>query len=129
MKETISEKLDRAIQVAEGIIPALQNAQTAAPDIQKAAQAILNLSQAKAQYKALPRPTETLNESLAFVLGRVRPNLNATAMQQVTQAVLHLVAAKTQVEGADQPAKRGPGRPRKPTEVPTDDSEVKPDEQ
>jgi len=119
----MEEKLNKAIEVAKARIPAL----TVPSDMQKAAQAVLNLTQAKAHYKAIEKSTKGLDKELEFVLGRVRSNLGATEMQQVTQAAMHLMAAKSQheamVQPAKEPPKRGPGRPKK------DKSEVRPDEQ
>jgi hypothetical protein len=115
----MEEKINKAIEVAKARLLAL----TVQIDMQQAAQAVLNLKRAAAEYKSLVNPTEELDKEIAFVLGRVRSNLGAIEMQQVTQAVLHLVSAKAQGRESGQPAKRGPGRPKK------DKSEVKPDEQ
>ena len=100
MKIEMNELLDGAIKVVKKKIPAL----TVHADIQKAGQAVLNLKAAKSMYKAFGKPTKELDEELAFVCGRLRPNLGATEMQQVTQAVLHLMHAKAHDEPAYQPA-------------------------
>ena len=97
----MEEKIDKAIGIVKARIPAL----TAHADMQKAAQAVLNLRMAKSQYAAIDKPTEELDEELAFVLGRVRANLGATEMQQVTQAAMHLMTAKAQGEPATQPTR------------------------
>ncbi len=101
MEETVSEKLDKAIKAAKGIIPALATHS----DMQKAAQAVLNLEMAKSQHAAFSKPTAEMDKELTFVLGRVRSNLGATEMQQVTQAALHLMSAKAQGEALIQAAK------------------------
>ena len=97
----IDEKINKAIEVVKGKFPAL----TVHVDMQKAAQGVLNLKMAKAQYATFSKPTTEFDEELTFLLGRVRPNLGATEMQQVTQAVLHLMQAKAQGEGGNPPAK------------------------
>ena len=94
----MEEKIDKAIGIVKGRIPSL----TVHADMQKAAQAVLNLKMVKTQYEAIAKPTEELDEELAFVLGRVRANLGATEMQQVTQAALHLMTAKAQHEAITQ---------------------------
>jgi hypothetical protein len=86
----MKDKLDKAIQITKAKMPCL----SVHADMQKAGQAVLNLLQAKAQYLACENPTDELDAELAFVLGRVRPNLGATEMQQATQAVMHLMQAK-----------------------------------
>jgi len=101
IEETVSDKLDKAIVIVKGRIPAL----TVLADIQKAAQAVLNLGMAKAQYAAFGKPTTEMDKELTFVLGRVRSNLGAIEMQQVTQAALHLMSAKAQAEAMIQAAK------------------------
>ena len=103
MERQMQELIDRAIEVVKGKIPSL----TVQADMQKAAQAVLNLTMAKAQYATLKPTDEEFDEELAFVLGRVRGNLGATEMQQVTQAALHLMTAKAQsaAQEAKQPAK------------------------
>ena len=110
----MEEKLNKAIEVAKARIHAL----TTQSDMQKGAQAVLNLIQTESHYKAIEKPTKELDPELEFVLGRVRSNLGATEMQQVTQAAMHLMAAKAQreammVQSAKEPPKCGPGRPRK----------------
>ena len=83
-------KIDKAIETAKGIIPS-----TKAPaDLQKAAQAVLNLASAKSCYAGIVKPTKDMDDELSFVLGRVRSNVAATEMQQITQAALHLIQAK-----------------------------------
>ena len=91
----MEEKIDRAIEVVKARMPAL----TVHSDMQKAAQAVLNLATAKGLYATLSKTDDT-DEALEFVLGRVRSNLGATEMQQVTQAVLNLMHAKAQVQPA-----------------------------
>ena len=97
----MEEKIEAAIRTVKGRIVAL----TVYADMQKAAQALLNLTTAKAVYGNLSETSRELDEELTFVLGRVRANLDATALQQVTQAALHLMQAKAQEEPI-QPAKR-----------------------
>ena len=95
-------KIDKAIGIVKARIPSL----TVHADMQKAAQAVLNLRMAKAQYAGLGKAAdEELDKELAFVLGRVRSNLGATEMQQVTQAAMHLMTAKAQGEPATQPTR------------------------
>ena len=88
----MEEKIDKAIAIVKGRIPSL----TVHADMQKAAQAVLNLKTAKATYKGLGKSSDDLDEELTFVLGRVRSNLGATELQQVTQAALHLTQAQAQ---------------------------------
>ena len=110
----MEEKIDKAIEVAKGRLLAL----TAQADMQKAAQAILNLAQVKGMYAAEVKagtPTDELNEEIGFVLGRVRSNLGATELQQVTQAALHLMHAKSQCEAISRDMK-----PAKATKTKTD---------
>ena len=94
----MKEKIDAALEVVKGRIPALN----VHSDWQKAGQAVVNLMQAKALYAALTKPTDELVNELEFMLGRVRPNLGATELQQVTQAVLHLMQAKAQGEAVEE---------------------------
>lgn len=86
----MNEKIDKAIATAKQRLPAL----TDHSDIQKAGQAVLNLMMAKAVYAGFVNPTDELNEEIGFVLGKIRSNLGATEMQQVTQAALHMMQAK-----------------------------------
>jgi len=92
----MEEKIGKAIEIVKRRIPSL----TVHADMQKAAQAVLNLRTAMAMYTGLGnKPTPELDGELEFMLGRVRSNLGATELQQVTQAVLHLAQAKAQVQG------------------------------
>lgn len=86
-------KIDKAIEVVRQRIPSL----SLHADMQKAAQAVLNLEMARVQGAGL-KLDEEKDKDLAFLLGRVRANLGATELQQVTQAVLHLMAAKAASE-------------------------------
>ena len=93
--EAVRVKIDKAIEVVRQRIPSL----SAHSDMQKAAQAVLNLEIAKVQCTGLKldaglKLDEEKDKDLAFLLGRVRSNLGATELQQVTQAVLHLMTAK-----------------------------------
>ena len=89
----MEEKIDKAIEVVKRRMPAL----TLPADMQKAAQAVLNLKMAKVQYAGLSGVLDDeLDEELTFVLSKVRSNLGANEMQQVTQAALHLMQAKVQ---------------------------------
>lgn len=106
MQETIT----KALEIVKGRLPSL----TVHADMQKAAQAVLNLAHAKEMYASSgSKPTEEMDEELTFVLGRVRPNLTATDMQQVTQAVLHLMQANQLLisirvhQGKQTPKKQG----------------------
>jgi hypothetical protein len=86
----MQEKIDKAIATAKAIIPSLKTFS----DMQKAAQSVLNLSQTKVAYQCLVKPTAELEEEITFVLGRIRSNVGATELQQITQAALHLMQAK-----------------------------------
>jgi hypothetical protein len=97
----MEEKLDNAIRTAKGIIPAL----TQPIDIQKASQAVLNLQTAKAMYAGFRKGTTEFDDELSFVLGKVRSNVAAHEMQQVTQAALHLMHAKAHCEPESKPTK------------------------
>jgi hypothetical protein len=99
-KETITQKLDKAMRAARGKITF--NIQP--DDSPKATQAVLNLMQAQNVYEAAHR-TKELNEELGIVLDRVRPNLDSTNMMKATQAVLNLVHAKAQAEAVPQSEK------------------------
>lgn len=90
----MDEKIDKAIETAKGIVLV----QTKTDDMQKAAQSVLNLKIAKSIYGGLTNPTEDMDEELTFVLSRVRSNLDANALVQATQAVLHLMHAKASGE-------------------------------
>jgi|TARA_R100001530_G_scaffold78933_1_gene55082 hypothetical protein len=106
-EKTMKEKIDNAIKIAKGILPALTNQHA---DMQKAAQAVLNLAYTKDINAAFSKPAEEMDEELTFVLGRVRPNLGATEMQQVTQAAMHLMQAKQiLIPGKTTPSKKGTG--------------------
>ena len=94
MEDTMDEKIEKAITTAKARLPAL----TAHSDMQKAGQAILNLMVTKATYAGFTKPTDELDEEIGFVLGKVRSNLGATDLQQVTQAAMHLMQAKAQIE-------------------------------
>ena len=94
----MEEKIGKAIEIVKRRIPSL----TVHADMQKAAQAVLNLRMALAVYD---KATPELDGELEFMLGRVRSNLGATELQQVTQAVLHLAQAKAQGESTVQEAK------------------------
>lgn len=91
MKETVAQKMDKAIKAAKGRI----NSNLSPDDSPKATQAVLNLMQAKAFCAAL-QSTE-LDEELGIVLDRVRPNLPPVDMMKATQAVLNLMHAKAQM--------------------------------
>ena len=97
----MQEKIEKAIDIAKMRLPAL----TDHSDMQKAGQAILNLKMTKAVYAGFDNPTEELNEEIGFVLGKIRSNLGATELQQVTQAALHLMQAKA--IGEDQQPQQG----------------------
>ena len=88
----MQEKIDLAIEVVKAKIHAL----TVHADMQKVAQSVLNLEMANSQYAQLNPADKEFDKELVFVLGRVRSNLGATEMQQVTQAALHLMTAKAQ---------------------------------
>ena len=93
----MEEKIDKAIEVVKLRLPSLASH----ADLQKAAQAVLNLKMAKALYASLgTKLNDELDEELGFVLGKVRPSLGANDLQQVTQAALHLMQAKVQGEPA-----------------------------
>ena len=98
-KETVSQKLDKAIKAAQGkITPSLTPEESP-----KATQAVLNLWQSKALYDALK--SNELDDELAIVLDRVRPNLQPVDMMKSTQAVLNLMHSLAQIEGTKQTAK------------------------
>lgn len=86
----MDEKIDKAIDTAKGIILS----RTQQDDMQKVAQAILNLAHVKALHVGSTKPTTEMDEELTYVLGRVRANLGASEIMQVTQAALHLMHAK-----------------------------------
>lgn len=95
----MEEKIDKALEVVKRRLVSL----TLHADMQKAAQAVLNLKMARCTASGF-KQSEDLEEEFDFLIGRVRANLGATEMQQVTQAVLHLVQAKAAT--ADQTLKR-----------------------
>lgn len=105
MSETelsIEQKTENAIATAKGIVPS----RSAPEDLQKVAQSILNLAHVKAANDSLG-DTKELEEELSFVLGRVRPSVDATSLVQITQAAVHLVNARAILLGKTKPKKQG----------------------
>lgn len=86
----MNDKIEKAVEIAKSIVLSLK----AYSDMQKAAQSVVNLRQSKALYAGFDKPSDDMDEELSFILGRIRSNLGATDLQQVTQAVLHLMQAK-----------------------------------
>lgn len=99
MKETVAQKMDKAIKAARGRI----NSNLSPDDSPKATQAVLNLMQAQA-FCAVLQSTE-LDEELGVMLDRVRPNLPPVDMMKATQAVLNLMHAKAQMAEGKKPEK------------------------
>ena len=90
-KETVTQKLDKAMKAAKGKI----NSGLTPDDFPKATQAVLNLAQSRAMLGDL-QSVDELDDELGVVLDRVRPNLHPTDMMKSTQAVLNLMHAKAQ---------------------------------
>jgi len=92
---TIDEKLDKALETVRNRLLALNDQS----DMQKAGQAVLNLTITKSVYAGLVEPSDELDEEISFVLGKVRSNSAATDMQHATQAALNLMQAKGYMAG------------------------------
>lgn len=90
MENEMEEKIDKAIEIAKGII----QSRTQKEDVQKVAQSILNLAHVRAMHASCNRVSTVLDEEMTFVLGLARTNLNGSELMQVTQAALHLAHAK-----------------------------------
>jgi len=105
MSEIEEEKIDKAIAVARGMMAS----RTKPDDIQKVAQSVLNLSHVKSQH-ALFETTEETDEELVFVLGKIRPSIDATELVQLTQAALHLTSARVTLTGKPKQKKTGDQR-------------------
>lgn len=99
IEATLAEKIDSAIDIAKMRLLALIDHS----DMQKCGQAILNLKMARAGYAGFVNPSDELDAEIGFVLKKVRSNLAATDMQQVTQAALHLMQAKAHGEESQPP--------------------------
>lgn len=100
--EDLEENIGKAIEVLKGSIAS----RTQCDDVQKVAQSILNLSTAKVMC-AGSESTDEMDEELAFVLKKIRPHLDATALVQLTQAVLNLTTARITLTGKAKPKKQG----------------------
>ena len=87
----MEKKIDAAIGVAKGILLS----RTSAEDFQKVAQSILNLSHAR----SINDGDSSEDEELTFVLGKIRPSVDATMLVQLTQAALNLMNAKALLTG------------------------------
>lgn len=95
------ENVDRAIEVAKAMVAS----RTSPDDIQKVAQSILNLSQSRAI--AAECDTDEMDEELTIVLAKVRHSLPATALVQITQAVLNLMTSKATLTGKTKTKRQG----------------------
>ena len=99
----MDEKIDKAIAVTRGTMAS----RTAPDDIQKVAQAILNLSHVKTLWSGF-ETTEEEDEELVFVLGKIRASSDATSLVQITQAALNISNARNiQLTGKPKPKKTG----------------------
>lgn len=99
----MNEKIDKAIAVAKGTMAS----RTQTDDVQKVAQSILNLSHVKSLHADFETTVEE-DEELDFVLGKIRSNLDATSLVQLTQAALNLMSARSiLLTGKPKPKKQG----------------------
>ncbi len=105
----IRESVDKAIEVAKAILPSRPQKE----EIQKVAQAILNLAHAKSvlsDIESWDDQNDELNKEIELVLGLVRPSLTGTELVQTTQAALNLINAKaTLIERKSTKKKQGAG--------------------
>lgn len=76
--------IDKAIDVAEKVLLS----KTIGDDLQKSAQAVLNLAHVK-----LNKP-EHIEETLLHVLSKIRSNSSPTELVQLSQAALNLTSAR-----------------------------------
>jgi len=99
----MEEKIDKAIAVTRGAMLS----RTLPDDIQKVAQSVLNLANVKVQQALFDM--EEPDEELAFVLGRIKAHLDATALVQLTQAALCLTNSRVTLTGKPKQKKQGAG--------------------
>lgn len=78
------DPIDKAIDVAEKVLLS----KTTGDDLQKVAQAVLNLAHVR-----LNKP-EHIEDSLRHVLSKIRSNSNPTELVQLSQAALNLTSAR-----------------------------------
>lgn len=97
-KQTLGELIGEKIAVLNQRL----DATTAASDLQKVGQSVLNLSVSLAQYALCGNSNEFDNE-IELLLLRVRSPLAPTDLQQLTQAVLHYMQAKATLAGIGNP--------------------------
>ena len=91
------DPIDKAIDITEKVLLS----KTTGDDLQKSAQAVLNLAHVK-----LNKP-EHIEERLRHVLSKIRSNSNPTELVQLSQAALNLIGARVML--AEKPNTEKPG--------------------
>jgi len=98
VEPTVCELFGQKIEELNQTLPAVKES----ADLQKIGQSVLNLSIALSYYAVCGDSTE-LDKEIALLLRKVRSPLKPIDIQQVTQAVLHYVQAKSHLQAIGKP--------------------------